>query len=76
MRLPSKVTPYRYSTLSKYPVILNALKEQGDMKPIELYKKVKSRGISVADFIEILDSLFLLGKIELKEDREVLHYAE
>ena len=75
MRLPSKVTPYRKSTLSKFPIVLAVLQQQ-DLSPIELYGKVKSRGIDMADYVEILDCLFMLEQIELYPDKEVLHYVE
>lgn len=75
MRLPSKVTPFRKSILSKFPVVLTTLSSQ-DMSPNELYTKVKSKGISMADYIEILDSLFLLNKIKLIPEKEVLHCVE
>ncbi len=75
MRLPSKVTPYRKSTLSKFPVVLSVLREQ-DMSPIDLFVKVKGRGIDMADFVEILDCLYMLEKIELYPEKEVLHYVE
>lgn len=75
MRLPSKVTPYRKSILSKFPAVLAALREK-DMSPNELYAKVKNKGISMADYMEILDSLFLLNKIELISEKEVLHCVE
>lgn len=75
MRLPSKVTPYRKSTLSKFPIVLSTLREQ-DMSPIDLFVKVKGRGIDMADFVEILDCLYMLEKIELYPEKEVLHYVE
>lgn len=75
MRLPSKVTPYRKSTLSKFPVVLSVLREQ-DMSPIDLFVKVKGRGIDMADFVEILDCLYMLEKIELYPEKEVLHNVE
>ena len=75
MRLPSKVTPYRKSTLSKFPVVLSCL-QQEDISPIDLFCKVKGRGIDMADFVEILDCLFMLGRIELYPEKEVLHYVE
>lgn len=75
MRLPSKVTPYKSSILKKFPAVLEKLQE-GDMQPHDLYKKVKAGGLQMAEFIEILDCLFVLGKIELIPDREVIHYVE
>jgi hypothetical protein len=75
MRLPSKVTPYKSSTLKKFPLVLEKLQEC-DLPPNELYKKVKGGGLKLAEFIEILDCLFVLGKIELIPDKEVIHYVE
>lgn len=36
MKVPSKVTPYKESTIAKFPVVLSIL-EKGDMSPNELY---------------------------------------
>lgn len=46
------------------------------MSPIDLFVKVKGRGIDMADFVEILDCLYMLEKIELYPEKEVLHYVE
>lgn len=75
MRLPSKVTPYKKSTLSKFPVVISVLQEQ-DMSPIELFSKVKGKGIDMADYVEILDCLYMLGTVELYAEKEVLHYVK
>lgn len=74
MRLPSKVTSYKNSTFAKFPVILSALKER-DMRPEELYKKVKSKTFDAGEFIEVMDCLYMLGKVEFVQGREVLHYV-
>ncbi|MBO7453557.1 MAG: hypothetical protein J6U54_24750 [Clostridiales bacterium] len=74
MRLPSKVTPYRNSTLAKFPLILSELKKN-DMSPDELFKVVKSKDLNAAEFIEILDCLYLLDKVELIPGKELLHYV-
>lgn len=74
MRLPSKVTSYKNSTFAKFPEILSILKEQ-DMRPRDLYQKVKKRDFGITEYIEVLDCLFMLGKIELLPDQEVLHYV-
>ena len=39
MKVPSKVTPYKESTIAKFPIVLSLL-EKGDMTPKELYAKV------------------------------------
>lgn len=75
MRLPSKVTPYKKSTLSKFPIVISVLQQQ-DMSPIELFSKVKGKGIDMADFVEILDCLYMLGTVELYAEKEVLHYVK
>jgi hypothetical protein len=73
MKLPSKVTPYKESTISKFPVVLSLL-EKGDMTPQELYGKVKKTKIeNISEFVEVLDCLYAMNKIEIHE--EVLHYA-
>lgn len=72
MKFPSKVTTYKESTISLFPVILTYL-EKGDMMPSELYKKMKNKVSGIQEFIEILDSLYALNKIELIG--EVLHYV-
>ena len=72
MKFPSKVTSYKESTIYLFPVVLNYL-EKGDMMPSELYKKMKRKVSGIQEFIEILDSLYALNKIELVG--EVLHYV-
>lgn len=73
MKLPSKVTPYNESTISKFPVVLSLL-EKGDMAPQELYAKVKrSKVENISEFVEILDCLYTMHKIEFRG--EVLHYV-
>jgi len=72
MKLPSKVTTYKNSAISLFPVVLTYL-EKGDMMPSDLYKKMKNKVSGIQEFLEILDSLYALNKIELVG--EVLHYV-
>ncbi|WP_369124031.1 ABC-three component system middle component 7 [uncultured Tyzzerella sp.] len=73
MKFPSKVTPYKESIIAKFPLILTHL-EKVDMDPALLYKKVKNKVDDIREYMEILDCLYALNKIELKE--EVLHYVD
>lgn len=74
MRFPSKVTPYKKSSLSKFPVILSLLAES-DLSPSELYAKVqKSKVKDIDEFVAILDCLYALRKIEVKGG--LLHYVD
>ena len=74
MKFPNKVTPYQASILAKFPMVL-VLLEQQDMKPGDLYKKIKSKVSDVGEFLEILDCLYALGKIELNREGGALHYV-
>lgn len=73
MRFPSKVTSFNDSILSKFPVVLNELKKQ-DIKPFDLYEKVKKKLDGINEFVDIIDCLYVLDMIEL--NGEVLHYAK
>ena len=75
MKLPNKVITYKESTISKFPAILSCLKEQ-DMSLALLYKKIKSKVDDIGEYIDILDCLYALGKIELVEHLGVLHYVD
>ena len=75
MRFPNKVTTYRESILALFPDIL-FLVLQNDAPALDIYEKLKKRrwkSLSVSTFIQALDCLYYLGKIELKENN--LHYV-
>jgi len=74
MKFPSKVTPYKESILAKLPIILKLLQER-DIRVAELYHKIKSR-MSPIEFIEAVDCLFMLGKVDFIPGTEALHYVE
>ena len=66
MKFPSKVTPYKASILSKFPTVLSVLETEN----------MKSKVADVGEFLEILDCLFALGRIELNEEEGVLRYVD
>ena len=73
MKMPNKVTPYKESSIAKFPVIL-AFLEKEDMTPSELFSRVKKDKIqNIDEFVEIIDCLYAMHKIEI--DGEVLHYV-
>lgn len=71
MKFPSKVTSYNNSIVSKFPIILNEIKIR-DYSLIALYNKLRDK-ISIRDFIDVLDCLYVLDEIKL--NKEVIHYA-
>lgn len=72
MKFPSKVTPYKESIIAKFPMVLEKV-EKKDMSPQELYKSVKNKVTDIREFMDIMDCLYALKKIEL--DGEVVHYV-
>lgn len=73
MKLPSKYITYKDSSFSKIPYFLHEL-EVSDLTVYDLYKKVKNKVEGVKEFVDVLDILYALNKVELIE--EVLHYVK
>ena len=74
MRLPSKITSYRESVISKFSPVLSALQES-DIEIFALYKTTMKYFNSIEEFMDTLDCLFALQKIRYDEEREVLCYV-
>lgn len=74
MKLPSKITSYSDSSISKFPMFLKVLRE-GDKSPVELYSAAKKEHLSITDFMEVVDSLYALGKIDLNEEGKIYYVA-
>lgn len=73
MKMPNKVTSYKESSLSKFPVVLSLL-EKSDLTPSELYVKVKKDKIqNITEFVEVIVCLYAMKKIEM--NGEILHYV-
>ncbi len=74
MLLPNKLYSYNESVLSKLPLILSALKKQ-PMSVLELYSKVIPKLSGVSEFIDVLDCLYALGKIDYDGKEDELYYV-
>ena len=74
MKLPNKVTSYQESVLSKLTILLDILSVR-DSSLIELYFNTKQYFSDTTEFIDTVDCLFALNKLEYNEDWEVLHYV-
>lgn len=70
MIVPNKLFPYEESVLSLFPVILTPL-EKGPLSPLTLYRSISKAPISINDYLEALDALRALGKIEITDRKEV-----
>lgn len=75
MRLPNKLYSYEESTLSKFPIVLRALRDS-DSGVTELYERIKKSVPDVSEYMEILDSLYAFGKIDIDDKEAVLRYVE
>ena len=74
MRLPSKITSYNESVISKFPPILLVL-ENSDIGIVALYEATMKNFSNVEEFLDTLDCLFALRKIRYDADREVICYV-
>lgn len=74
MSLPSKVTPYRKSTISKFPILLAKIKH-GAISPTDLFNQTQDHVGGYSEFIEILDELYALGCINLDSASGRIYYA-
>lgn len=74
MRLPSKITSYKESALSKFPPILAVL-QNADTGILPLYEAAMKHFTSIEEFLDALDCLFALHKVIYDAEREVLCYV-
>jgi len=75
MRLPSKVNTFSDSVIALFTPILEKLKKR-DMTPHELLEATRTKVSEISIFLDALDCLYKLGKIEIPEGTEVLRYVK
>lgn len=64
MKLPNKLFSYKESIISKFPIVLNELNGKEYITINQLYVNVIKKYDSVSEFIESLECLYALGKID------------
>ena len=75
MKLPSKVTSYKESVISKFPIVLESLSYSNET-PRQLYEKEKPTFNDINEYMEVLDALFLLGKVGYDDVLGELYYVK
>ncbi|MEG0008418.1 MAG: hypothetical protein RR721_04265 [Aeromonas sp.] len=70
MITPNKAIPFKDSIIFKMLFILDENFEE--MTLLELYKKTKSEFIEIDEFIYSIDTLYVLGKIELNIEQGII----
>jgi hypothetical protein len=73
--MPSKVNSFSDSVVALFAPILEELQKR-DMTPHELLEATRTRVSEISVFLDALDCLYKLGKIEIPEDTEVLRYVK
>ena len=74
MRLPNKATPYAESVLPLFPRILDEVSDEAGKAPLDLLSVCGATDVS--SFIEAMDCLYALGKIEFSDDGEHVRYVD
>ena len=74
MKLPSKITSYKESVLSKFPPILVVL-QNADTGVLALYESTMKYFSGIEEYLDTLDCLFALNKVKYDAEREVLCYV-
>ena len=74
MRYPSKICEYKDSSISKFSVVLEVIREN-DYSVHDLYCAVNSSVKSITEYIEILNCLYSLGKLEFNKDTRRIQYV-
>lgn len=74
MRLPSKICTLEDSIISKLSIVLNVVKDD-DISIHDLNISVRTHFNCIDEYIEVLDCLYTLGKLEINSDTRRLHYV-
>jgi hypothetical protein len=75
MKIPSKVNSFSDSVIALFTPILEKLEER-DMTPHELLEAIRTKVSEISIFLDALDCLYKLGRIEIPDGTEVLHYVK
>jgi hypothetical protein len=74
MLLPSKVATFESSVLSKLPVALNIVSKESK-SPAALFAEMSRSVKDIAEYIETLDCLYALGKIDFNKKTRLIDYV-
>jgi hypothetical protein len=74
MKLPNKVITYNEGIISKFPIILNML-DLNSYSIFDLYNKLKKHIEDINEFLDILDCLYALGRINFDNENRRICYV-
>jgi hypothetical protein len=73
MLVPNKTISINESCIYRASLLLSKL--EGEISVEELYCNQKKLFVDMADYIDVLDLLFVLGKIVLEEENGIIKHA-
>jgi hypothetical protein len=73
MLVPNKTVSISESCIYRASLLLSKL--ESDISVEELYCNQKKLFVDMADYIDVLDLLFVLGKIVLEEENGIIKHA-
>lgn len=74
MLFPNKLCSYNESIISKFTVVLKVIQRE-PVTVLALYRQVIGCMAGVNEFLDVLDCLYALHKIEYDIEMEVLKYV-
>lgn len=75
MKLPNKLFSYNESVISKFPFILEIVSEKENISIMELYHSVNIKFEDISEFLQALDCLYALGKLEYYSNLRRISYV-
>lgn len=75
MKLPNKLFSYKESTISKLPFILSEISEKEYITIYQLYLNVIGKFDDISEFLDALDCIYALGKIDYDNKLRGIRYA-
>ena len=74
MLLPSKITTFQESVLSKFPCVLSAFTQES--KSISALLDIVSANVKdIVEYLDVLDCLYALGKIDYNPETRLIDYV-
>lgn len=75
MKLPNKLFSYEESIISKFPIVLNELNGKEYITIYQLYINVIKKFDGISEFMQLLECLYALGKIDCDYKLRRISYA-
>ena len=74
MLFPSKVTSFDESVLSKLPLVLDVLSQESKSASA-LFDIVRDNVNDIVEYLDVLDCLYAIGKIDYDPETRIIYYV-